>query len=778
MTERTRLRLHVLQYLVVAVVAVLLARLWYLQVAVGDELAGAARTNSVREVVLEPTRGAVLDALGRPLVGNRTSMVVTVDRAAVLQGGRDGADDVFGRLGALLGVEPEDLDARTRPCGPGVERPCWDGPPTKPVAVAEDVGLDVVLALSERAEDFPGVVAEARAVRAHPQAGLAAQALGHLRPASADDVERRGLRGREVVGASGLEAVYDDELRGADGVRRVAVDTAGRVTGVLDETPARPGEHLVLHLDAGVQALAEQELARAVQGARSRVDPDTGRRYVADGGALVVMDVRGRVLALASAPSYDPDVFVGGLTTQEYAALTDPAAGSPLLARAWQGEYAPASTWKVVSTAAAVRAGAADLDGRYDCPGSLQVGDRRFRNYGSEDLGVLDLRRSLVQSCDTVYYRFAYDEWVRDGGLEPGSAGREPHEVFAAVARDFGFGRPTGVDLTGEADGRVPDRDLVRERADRMRDTWCRRGAEGYPDVAAEDPVRAEFLQQVAAENCAEGDRLRAGDAVNASIGQGDVLVTPLQLAVAFAALANGGDVVEPRLARAVLAADGSTARELEPPAARRLDVDPEVRDYVRDALAGVTRPGGTAAGAFADLDVAVSGKTGTAEVANRQDTSWFASFGPTEDPRYVVVGVVTQAGTGGSVAAPMVAETWRGLLGDGRPRVTACDGTDVVPLPTVRADGTVEPPCPLPPGTPAGGAVEADGRTVLSTVSAAATSVDRPAPVPPRGPAAGTRSGPAGMPAPADVPVPDDDVAAAAPGPVVPVRPRGTALP
>jgi penicillin-binding protein 2 len=410
----------------------------------------------------------------------------------------------------------------------------------------------------------------------------------------------------------------------------------------------------VLSLHAGVQQAAEQALARAIERARTIPARGGGGALLrADSGAVVVMDARtGRLVALASAPSYDPAVFVGGASPAQYAELVDEERGAPLLSRTVQGAYAPASTFKVVSTAAAVQSGDYALDGTYPCPGSYApLGGKR--NFEGAALGDISLRTSLVLSCDTVFYKFAYEQWLADGGNRPIEQPRDP---VVAMARAFGLGEPTGVDLPSERRGTVPDRDWLRERWEARKADHC---------AGAENPAFDEQRRRANREYCEDGWRFRGGDAANVAVGQGDLLVTPLQLATVYAAIANGGTLLSPRVGRALVGPSG--VREVEPEVRGTVPVDAHVLAYLRDALAAVTTEG-TAAGAFAGLPLHVAGKTGTGEVAGKQDTSWFASYAPAHDPRLVVVGVVSQGGTGGTVAAPMVREVYEGILGLGGP--------------------------------------------------------------------------------------------------------------
>ena len=661
MPDRSARRLLVLRVLVLSMLVTLLGRLAYLQVWTGEEYVQAASSNRVRDVVTPAARGDVVDVTGVPLVRNRTALVVSVNRA-LLRREPDRGAAVLERLSGLLDRPAEELAQVITPCGGGVEPPCWRGSPYQPVPVAEFAASDAagvrrVLAVEERREDYPGVSVDFRAVREHAAADptSAAHVLGYLGPVSAEELEagtHDGARRDSLVGRTGVEASYDAALRGRDGVEQLEVDHVGAVTGRREVTPPQPGQTLVLSLHAGVQAAAEGALQRGVERARAIPARGGGGELLrADSGAVVVMEARtGRLVALASYPSYDPGLFVGGASPAQYAALVDEARGAPLVSRPVQSAFAPASTFKVVSTLAAVQSGDYPLTGQYPCPGTYApLGGKR--NFESADLGTIDLRTALVQSCDTVFYKFAYEQWLADGGLNPVEQPRDP---VLRMAQGFGLGTPTGVDLPSERRGTVPDREHLRARWEDQRENSC---------AGAANPAHDEARRRANQEFCDDGWRLRAGDAANVAIGQGDLLVTPLQLATVYAAIANGGTLLSPRIGRALLSPDGSWATDVEPEVRGTVPVDPEVLAYVRDALAAVTTEG-TAAGAFAGLPLHVAGKTGTAEVAGKQDTSWFASYAPADDPQLVVVGMVTQGGTGGSVAAPMVREVYEAVWG------------------------------------------------------------------------------------------------------------------
>ncbi|MFC4061001.1 penicillin-binding protein 2 [Planomonospora corallina] len=683
---RMRRRLIVLQLLMVALLVLLVGRLWQVQVVDGAKYATAATQTRTREVVVPAVRGLILDSAGRPLVRNRTTLVISVDRTKL---GRmeDGGRAVLARLGAVLGRDPQELRLRMRPCDAKVSRPCWAGSPHQPIPVDADVSTAQALQIMERQEMFPGVIAETQAVRDHPYGSAAVQALGYLQPVTKEELERReGLKaefsGVDMAGRDGLEEVYDDELRGTPGRRRVQVDRLGRLLGVEHETPGKSGLTLITSLDAKVQAVAERAVAEAMKSAPK-----------ADGAAAVVLDARtSRVIALASVPSYDPKVWAGGIREDEYERLLSDKAGKPLVSRAIKGEFAPGSTFKMSSVAAMLRAGY-PINGHYNCPGVYMVGSRAFHNFRGRSLGSMTLHTALVKSCDTIFYRAAYEQWLKDGGLRPKG---KPKEVMARTARAFGFGRPTGVDLPGESPGRIPDRTWKKKMWAATRDVNCKNAKDGYRDLAGSDGGRAAFLTRLAHENCLEGHLLRPGDAANFSIGQGDVLVTPLQLATAYAALVTDGRLRSPRLGWALVRSDGTRVREIEVPVRGRLPVSAAERAYIKRALSQVASDG-TAAGAFQGFPmkkVRIGGKTGTAEVYGKADTSWFASFAPVEDPRFVVVAMVSQGGLGSAAAAPAVRKIYEGIYGftpKGKPAPKALPaGTPAAKLPAIKKDGTL----------------------------------------------------------------------------------------
>ena len=695
--HRSRLRLVVVQALVLSLFATLFVRLYYLQVVSGEQYSARAAAQSVREIVVQPERGLIVDDQGRPLVANRTSWVVSLDRGVLdkLPGRQD--EQLLDRLSAELGAGAEGLRERLVTCGdPGslAER-CWNGSPYQPVPVAEDVDREVALRILEQAEDFPSVVVDQRSVRSYPRPfGVnAAHLLGYLSPVTGDELDAakasgdRSVNGASVVGRAGVEKQYDRWLRGMPGYRSVAVDSMGRVLGDDASLESQPGDTLVTSIDAKVQGVVERALAEAITTARATRDTVTGRNYVADAGAAVVLEAdTGRVVAMASQPTYDPQVWVGGISDAELERLYSEEAGTPLLGRATQGQFAPGSTWKPFMTAGALTNGYT-TDTRLDCSSGFAVGNRVFKNYESGAYGSIGFDKALEVSCNTFFYRIGYDYWARYGSDVDDVDARDP---LVEEAQEFGFGAETGIDLPGEASGRIADRRWKRGYYEQMKDYYC--------DIAdaPQDAETSDFVYTFAREFCIEGYAYRAGDAVNFAIGQGDTIVTPLQLARAYGALANGGTLYEPRVAKAVVADDGTVLRRFGPRVQARVDVPQSTLGYIDGALRNVTSVGTMAWRmiGFPLAEVPIRSKTGSAEVYGKQSTSWVASY--SED--YVVVMMVSQGGTGSGTSGPFVRRIWEALYGvDGetvRPDRAAIPGTTPPrALPTFERDGSILPP-------------------------------------------------------------------------------------
>ncbi len=637
---------------VLALGGILLGRLVQWQVLRGDDFVQASAQVNTREVLNPALRGRILAADGTPLAANAPSTVVTID-PAVLADTDDEGLALVEQVAAVLDLPAGQLFGRTRVCGSEGAPPvplCFSGSPYQPIPIASDVDPIEALSLIERPEAFPGVAVEARPVRAYPSEDVnAAHVLGYLGRPSAEEVAAAEFAPVDSVGRTGLEAVYDSQLRGIPERTVASVDPRGVVTAQVSHRNSVPGLDVLTHVDAEVQARAEDVLAQTVNEARRDGLP-------AAAAAAVVLDVNtGGVIAAASWPTYDPNVWTGGISQADYDDLTEPDGGEPLIDRVVADTYPPASTFKAFSLPAALQTGI-DPDAEYACPGSVEIAGQRFTNFESRAYGALDLQRIVEVSCDTVFYRWAYDNWLDLGGLDADQDLRDP---YVLLAQDFGFGGRTGIDLPGEVPGSVPGRETKRENWLATKDQICARAEDGYPEV--EDDERREFLEQSAQENCVDGWQYRAGDAVNVAIGQGDLAVTPVQLASAYAAIANGGTLWTPQVAAGTQRADGTVVDTFPPQPRGQAFLEPETLQIVRDGLAGVNTDG-TGAPAFAGFDLdayPVAGKTGSAEKLGARSTAWYASYGPTTDPEYAVVVVVEEGGIGGEVAAPAARQIW-----------------------------------------------------------------------------------------------------------------------
>ncbi|MGK5450043.1 penicillin-binding protein 2 [Streptomyces radiopugnans] len=686
-TPRVTIRLVAIQILVFSLMLTLGGRLWYLQIRNGEEYAEKAAGNHVQQVVQPAVRGAILDARGVPLADNETRLVVSASRTELMKMD-DGGKAVLTRLADVLDMTYKEVSEKIRLCDAETPQPCWNGSPYQPIPVTDEATTQQALQIRERQEDFPGITAEPVAVRRYPApyGARTAQVLGYLSPVTDEEIAQTKdtdspLLSSDQIGRSGLERQYDAALRGDAGVTRYKVDNLGRVIGEAENDKGEPGSSLVTSIDARVQAIAEKELVKAMKEARKQHDRNTNRNYEADAGAVVVMEARtGRIVAMASAPDYDPNAWVGGISAKDYARLTGKKSNYPLLNRAIQGQAAPGSIFKVIPTAAAVKAGY-DFDGRYNCSSSYSIGGQVFKNFESQNHGMIDLGRALEVSCDTVYYALAHQEWKKDGGAKPK---KNPDDWFYKMAHEFGLGKHTGIDLPNEVTGRVPDRKWKQEYWEANKDAWCKYGKKG-----------GDYVEQIAYENCLEGNRLRAGDSVNYSIGQGDTLVTPIQMAVVYAALSNGGTMYEPTVGKAVISPDGKSVEEIEPEKRGRLPMDAKTLRQTDKALEGVATRG-TAAWRFADTgwpqkEIPMHAKTGTAEVYGKQTTSWFATY----TDEYAIVMTISQGGTGSGASGPAVRAIYDALYGVGEDgkidKRKALLPKPQKKLPGINPDGTIE---------------------------------------------------------------------------------------
>ena len=689
MNQRSRLSLLVVQILIVSLLAALLGRLFYLQIAAGPKYRDAALSIQSRDVVAPANRGLIVDSSGVPLALNKVGLAITIDRIEIDKQPDKGVA-VMQRLAKLLKLNYLDVYTNTRLCGElpvGKRAGCWTGSRYQPIPITKEADPDIALQIVERPDQFPGVDAQPISIRSYP--GLvnvnAAHVLGYVGPLTEDDLTKdtgKQYFRSESIGKAGLEIQYDSYLRGIPGIRTLIVDRKEVITRESQNTKPIAGNHLVTSIDIRLQAAAEQALADAVQRGRAN-------GYTSDSGAAVVMDIRtGRILALASYPTYDPNAFEKGLTVEQASDLFSEKKAVPALNRALQGLFAPASTFKSVSVVAAAAAGY-DLNASYNCPSEVQVGTRAFQNFDSRNQGRMNLKTAIAVSCDTIWYQIAFDEWLRDGGLRPKSS---PNDYFFKAAQAFQITEKVGIDLPSESKSRLADRDYKKSWFEQNKEFYC-----NYKTRATK-AQQTPFLIQLAAENCVDGDKVRAGDAVNFSIGQGDTVVTPLKLTQMYAAIGNGGTIWQTSIAKAIVKTDGTVIKAIDPKKLGTLTTAPSTLKFLQSALREVV-VSGTGAGVFAGFPIEVSGKTGTGQVFGRNpngtlkdDTSWFASFAPTKNPRFAVVMMVGQGGFGASTSGVGVRGIYEAIFG--------VKGNKVVPGAAIYPNG--KPPTALPKISPA----------------------------------------------------------------------------
>ncbi|MFA5786673.1 MAG: penicillin-binding protein 2 [Actinomycetota bacterium] len=638
-----RFRISLVSLVVASFFVTLLARLWFLQVLADSDYARLSERNRVRLISTDAPRGRILDRNGQELVKNRPAWAVRVSPQELVD--REGE---LGRLADLLGMPRADLDRRLKSVKVS---------PYNPVPVKEDVPLETVLYLNEHKEEYPGIDAEVLPLRKYVMGQTAAHLLGYVNEISEvqlEDPAYAKYRAGDLAGQAGVELTHEADLRGTPGLVSKQVNARGEVIGeavTVQEEVA--GNDLVLTIDAGIQQVAEESLAQAMANARLSGDRERGGNYTAPGGAAVVLDpTTGEVLALASLPAYDPEKFVGGILPADYAAYRDDPA-RPLIGRAIQSVYPPGSTFKPITAAAALSAGVITPTMPISCPGSYKFGGRTFSNWKQTDSGSMGLTEALAQSCDTYFYEIGSRFWSRE--LAQDRAKKPIEEKIQAMARGFGFGTRTGIDLPFEQKGLVPDRAWRRA-------IWDRTALCKAKDSASQ-------------RKCRESMAWQGGNNLNISIGQGDLQVSPLQMAVGYAAIANGGTLYRPYVGMKVVSPAGETVKKANPQVAGKLPIDAPSLEAIQEGLVAAT-VSGTARGAFYSFPIdrfPVASKTGTAEIAGRAPFAWFASYAPADNPAYVVVVMIEEAGHGGEVAAPVARRIYQSLFGLTATDVASC---------------------------------------------------------------------------------------------------------
>jgi penicillin-binding protein 2 len=604
------LRLGILGVLAVVVFCALFFRLWALQVISGERYLENANNNQIRSFGVIAPRGSIVDRDGDILVSNKAGTLVQIWPAALENVPTGERDRMLRRLARLLGLKVEMVRTRVG------ER--LESDPLTPVTIDTTVDELKTAFLMEHQNEFPGVQITETYLRNYEQGVLASQILGYVGEISAEQVEARadeGYRSGDRIGQTGIEAVYDTYLRGVRGEGRVLVDALGRITSEREFSQLpEAGNNIRLTIDADLQRAAEEALAYGIRLAKDQDE------WAAAGGALVAMQVdTGEILALASNPTFDPNVYVGRVEDKDLKRLASKEANFPTMNRAIAGGYPPGSTFKPFVALAAMQEGLLRRDEYIQCTGEEVIDGQTFANWDPYKNQAMTVSTALANSCDTFFYKVALRFYERkDSPLQRWS-------------RSMGFGSGTGVDLGPEAEGLVPT------------PTWRRK----------------TFKSEI--------DKIwTSGDSVQLSIGQGDLLVSPLQLTRAYAMIANGGKLVEPHLVKSVEEprAEGEppvVLRPYTPKPAREIGLDPSAVQIVQEALYDATHASyGTSQHVFGSFPVPIAGKTGTAEkfvklpgFAGLRDQSWWCGFGPYESPEIAVCALIENGGHGGTAAAP-----------------------------------------------------------------------------------------------------------------------------
>jgi penicillin-binding protein 2 len=636
---RPGLRLRITGVIVIGLFAVLGLRLWALTVLQAPAAAQAVNANQIRAVQIQPTRGLILDRYGNPLADNQVVEQITLARVAATQ-----YPAVVGRLAALIGETTAQVKATIADPRFSLYKPV----PVLTGGASEadqEAILSDILYIKEHQAEFPGVDSVATTQRNYPQtefpgpaaAGYpASQTLGYVGTINSAELQSRSSQGYvagDAFGQSGLEYQYESQLRGVPGQQLLEVNPQGQVVGTVKTIPAAAGDDVVTNIDTNLQQVADNALATQILYLR-RTDDKTcnngaGCNPPATGGAVVVMDPQtGAVYAMSSYPTYNPSEWVGGISTAEYAALSDPANNEPLLNRAIDGLYTPGSTFKLNTATAALNLGLWPVNKIYDDTGTFTVPGCQYgsstcefhNSEGDGGFGDVDISTALTVSSDDFFYNLGaefYDQSAQYG-----------QTPIQNQAMQYGLGELTGIDLPGEVQGRV---DSAAERA----------------KLHAESPTGFPNTTWYPADN------------VEMAFGQGATVITPIEQAVAYSTFANGGTRYAPQVAAAIVSPSGTVIKRFTPQITGHVDLPATTDQALLTGFEGVVNnPRGTAYGVpgLATFPGGVAGKTGTADSEiGKEPTAWFIGFGPTADPQYVVVCVIDQAGYGATAAAPVV---------------------------------------------------------------------------------------------------------------------------
>jgi penicillin-binding protein 2 len=580
---------------VLAAFTVLFARLFYLQVVEGREYRRLSEINSIRLHDIDAPRGLIFDRQGQMLVDNRPSF----DLHIILKDAKP-LDDTLDRLARFTGLSVEELQERIRA---NLKRGGYT-----PILLKEDIGRDLLAAIEVQKYNLPGVMVNISPRRHYLQFDRAAHLLGYMGEISQNELRNlngSGLKSGDFIGKYGIEKTYESSLRGRRGGQQVEVNATGQVVRVINSVDANPGQNIVLTIDYDTQIAAEKALA-GWAGAVVAIDPDNGE-----------------IIAMASSPTFDPNMFVVGMSRDQWNALiTNPY--RPLENKAVQAEYPPASTYKIVTARAGLEEKVIDPQTTYFCPGHYRYGNRVYRCWKRGGHGEVDLTRAIAESCDVYFYQVGEAVGI---------------DRLAHYASACGLGDLTGVELGQEAEGLVPTSSWKLKRF---------------------------------------GESWQGGETLSVAIGQGFNLVTPLQMATMIAAVGNGGIRYKPQLVKKMVSVENMVTYEAQPEVTGRIPVSAVTMEHIRHGLWSVVNHRKGTAFASRIKDFEFSGKTGTAQVVSRppddvadqeqidemfKDHAWFVAYAPEQEPKIAVAVMVEHGEHGSSAAAPIAREVIRTYL-------------------------------------------------------------------------------------------------------------------
>lgn len=606
---RASMRIAVLGIVALCLFAIVFFRLWFLQVLTGDQYLAEANQNRTRDVRLEAPRGDILDRNGNTLVNNKGSWQVRVDQSEWgIRLSQKNKQLIFDDAGFKPVLRRLSLALDT----PQAElkekmRDSMIQEGFANAVAAEDVDFDSVVRISEQSAAFPHVTVSQSYKRAYPNDTLAAHLFGYVREVDAEQLKSKhfeGARQGDLVGQTGLEYSYDRYLRGKPGLERIEVEASGKARKELPGTRPVTGDSLRLTIDKGVQQVGEAAIARGAGGIPTH------------GAAFVAMEIdSGEIVGMGSYPNYDPGVFSGVLKQSTYERISSKENGFPIINRPVGSVYPPGSTFKSITAIANLQAGILTPGWSINDAGTWKFGGYLWQNAGKEALGNINMIQAMQFSSDIYFYQQALKAYQKGG------------QIIQRMAARMGLARAPNIDLPNAAPGQVSNPKIIKAMEKRP---W------------------------------------NAGDNMNASVGQGATQASPLQMAVAYAALGNGGYVVTPHLGKGIDNSSGEAVQEIDQPSRRKLDFNQNSVDAILTGLHDAAQaPGGTSYPVFNDFPVKIAGKTGTAEAgAGKEDQSWYLALAPYPNPRYVVAVTVEQGGFGAESAAPAARQILAKLLG------------------------------------------------------------------------------------------------------------------